>query len=207
MSGLACGDKLLRRRHCHFIFGFLVLHHLEVAARRLLADVRGDVVTAKRRVFADVQVAAKRAARRERQVFLIDLIAVAIFDGDVHGRANQLITFLGQLSQDAFEIDLLRGAIDGAIRVDETLEVLIIAAALFIAATAAVEVERIEIGDGEVLALARHDEIRRLLLRAVLFIVRGGVASVAFVLRRRCLLRLVFQLQTQETLIVGRALR
>ena len=61
------------------------------------------------------------------------------------------------MPQDAFEIDFLRRAIDWTIGVDVAGDVLARESIVFAALTA--EIERFNVGNDEVVALARHDQV------------------------------------------------
>src|SRR6185369_12495097 len=130
----------------------------KVTAGLGVADGRGNVVAAERRLIADIKFAAERPAGRKRQVLLVDFAVVGIFDSDVDGLTlEQLITFASPLSQDTFEIDLLRRTIDRTIGVDIAGEIFAREHVVF--AALAAEVKRVDVGNDEVVALARHDQI------------------------------------------------
>src|SRR5260370_1132430 len=83
----------------------------------LRRDDRGsDVITAEGRFIRDVYLATERAAAGKRQLLFEHFAVVRIFYSDVDGlTVEQMVSVTSPLAQDALEIDLLCGAIDGSI--------------------------------------------------------------------------------------------
>ena len=149
---------MLKRFDRHFVLGLFMFLNFEVAARRCFTNLRRDVVATQRRFVGDINFAAERTAGRQRQFFLENLSAVRIFDRNSDSFfVEQLVTFASPLSQDAFEVNLLRRSIDGPVGVDVARQVL--ARKQVHVAAFATEIE-VDVRDDKVVAVTRHNQIR-----------------------------------------------
>src|SRR5205085_7478014 len=126
-------------------FRFFVLLYIEVCVCRCVSDRSCDVVIPKTSFIGNINFAAKGAARGKLQVSLENFSVVRVFYSDFNSISlDHLVSLSTPAPHDAFEIDLLRGAIDGAICVYVPGQIGISALAVI------AEVERIKIGNCEV---------------------------------------------------------
>ena len=154
----ANGGETLRALHADFELRLLVFRNFKIAARFRFAERRRDVIGAQRRFVSDVQLAAETAAGGKRQLLLENFAVVWIFDRDVDRFAvDEFVTVASPVSQNAFEENLLRRPVDRTIGVDVTGQLL--AGERVVFAAFAAEIERLDIGDHEVVPVVRHDQI------------------------------------------------
>ncbi|MCG3160587.1 MAG: hypothetical protein JMDDDDMK_01656 [Acidobacteria bacterium] len=118
-GSLADGDESFRRRDFDFEFGLFVFGHFKRSASLSAAEGRNDRVETERRACGQINLAAERSARRERQ-FLVEYLVVALIGDLDAGRASgrRHVTAFAEQPDDAFEIDLLFRTVNRAVGVD-----------------------------------------------------------------------------------------
>src|ERR1044071_7464117 len=128
---LALPDELLWPCDLHLVLRLFVLFDAKEMMGSSAADAGRNLILAERGFSGNVNFTAKRAGSRERQVLFKQLSVIESFNRHVDNRAfRHLLTVFRPPPQDAFEIDLLAGTINGAVCVDVAGQVVISAVAV-----------------------------------------------------------------------------
>src|ERR1043166_7659792 len=115
----AYGSEFLWTFHRDFKFRLLVFLNVEIATRLRFTDGSGNVVAAERSFVAEIDLATKGAAIRQRQVLFKQLSVTRVFDHHVNGLAvEQFVAAAGPLTQDAFKEDGLGWSVNRPVGVD-----------------------------------------------------------------------------------------